>query len=78
MDLPAWITDLLSTYVLPYWPWIVGAVIGLIVLRYALRKVINRAVGIIAGVLIFGGSATTGGSTWLSDRGLDLPNFNFF
>lgn len=67
-----------STYVLPYWPWIVGAVIGVLVLRYALRRVINRAVGILAGALLFGGSAAAGGSTWLSDRGLNLPNFNVF
>lgn len=76
-QMPTWISDLMSTYVLPYWPWVVGAILGLLILRYALRRVINRAVGLIAGALIFGGSAATGGSTWLSDRGLNLPNFGF-
>lgn len=78
MELPAWLSELLATYVVPYWPWIVGAVLGLVLLRYALRKMINRAVGLVAGVLLFGGSFTAGGSTWLSDRGLGLPNFSFF
>lgn len=78
MELPVWLSELLATYVVPYWPWIVGAILGLVLLRYALRKMINRAVGLAAGVLLFGGSFTAGGATWLSDRGLGLPDLSFF
>lgn len=64
----------IDTYVLPYWPWILGAVIGFMVIRYALRRVINRVVGVIVGAVILGGATTTGGVNWIGDRGWDISS----
>lgn len=76
--MPTWLTDVLETYILPYWPWIVAAIVGVVLIRYALRRVISKGIGMVMGAVVLGGSATTGASTWLSDRGLTLPNFSFW
>lgn len=77
-QLPTWISELFSTYVLPYWPWIIAAIIGVLIIRFALRRIINRVIGLIIGWFLIGGTATTGVSTWLSDRGASLPSFNLW
>lgn len=77
-SLPGWLGDLLDTYVLPYWGWILAAILGVIVLRMVVRRVIGRVVGLIVAAVLLGGGVTTGASTWLSDRGWNLPSFNIF
>lgn len=64
MDIPG----LFSVYVLPYWPWILAAIAGAMVLR----AIIGRAAGLISIVVtiaVFSGVGVSGLLTWISDRG---------
>lgn len=67
-DLISAAETLLADYVMPYWPWILIGLVGLIVLR----SIIRRAMGLIwilVALGAFSGVGLTGVMTWFADRG---------
>lgn len=77
MEAVPMLEGLLGDYVLPYWPWILGAIAALLVIRWAMRRVVSQLIGWVAAVVL-AGVLSTGGTTWLSDRGLEVPHFGFW
>lgn len=67
----SWAGGLFSEYVLPYWPWILGIVLGAMVLRFVMRRILSK-VWALVGAALLGGSTFGGLGTWLSDRGAGL------
>lgn len=66
-----WVGGLFTEYVLPYWPWILGIIVGAMVIRFVMRRILSK-VWALAGAVLLGGSTFGGLGTWLSDRGADL------
>lgn len=63
--------SLFAEYVLPYWPWILGIVLGAMVIRFVMRRILSK-VWALAGAALLGGGTIGGLGTWVSDRGANL------
>lgn len=62
-----WLKQAAETYVLPYWGWIVVAVLGLFAARWAWRKLRSKIAAMLFAGL--GGGAALGGAVdWVSSR----------
>ena len=67
-DLTSVTAALLADYVVPYWPWILLGLIGLIVLRSFIRRAMGL-IWILVALGAFSGVGLTGVMTWAGDRG---------